>query len=58
MDIWEGAHTLVVSRLHDQVGLFGDVSFTNRPPDRTDDGETATPFLKVQERVAEPDGQR
>ena len=54
MDIWEGAHRLVVERLRDTTGLFGKVTFTADPPDRTDDGETAAPFLRVKERVKEP----
>ena len=58
IDIWEGSHKLVVSRLRDQVGLFGDVTFTDQLPERTDDGETAAPFLRVKVRVKEPDGPR
>ena len=58
IDIWEGAHKLVVRRLTDQTGLFGDVTFTDQPPERTDDGDTAAPFLRVKVRVKEPDGPR
>ena len=58
MDIWEGAHRLVVERLKDTTGLFGDVTFTDAPPERTDDGETSAPFLRVKERVKEPEGPR
>ena len=58
MDIWEGSHRLVVKRLRDAAGIFGDVTFTADPPDRTDDGETAAPFLRVKQRVKEPDGPR
>ena len=58
MDIWEGAHRLVVERLRDTVGLLGEVTFTGEPPARTDDGETAAPFLRVKQRVREPDGPR
>ena len=58
MDIWEGAHKLVEQRLRDTAGLFGEVTFTTDPPVRTDDGETAAPYLRVKQRVKEPDGPR
>ena len=58
MDIWEGSHRLVVERLRDTAGIFGDVTFTADPPDRTDEGETAAPFLRVKQRVKGPDGPR
>ena len=58
MDIWERAHKVVQSRLRNEVGLFGDVRFTSTPPERTDDGDTTAPFLRVKQRVAEPDGPR
>ena len=58
MDIWEGAHRIVVERLRDTVGLLGEVTFTGEPPARTDDGETAAPFLRVKQRVREPEGPR
>ena len=50
MDIWEKAHEVVVERLRDTVGLFGDVHFIDQLPERTDDGDTASPFLRVKER--------
>ena len=56
MDIWDGAHRLVVDRMEREVGLFGKVAFTNKPPARTDDGFTSAPFLRVKQRVSEPDG--
>ena len=56
MDIWEGARRLVVERLRDTTGLFGEVHYQTEPPVRTDDGETSAPFLRVKQRVAEPDG--
>ena len=56
IDIWEGAHKLVRQRLEDATGFFGDVTFTDKPPERTDDGEAAAPFLRIKERVKEPDG--
>ena len=58
MDIWHRAHEVVVGRLRNEVGLFGDVTFTSTPPERTDGGDTAAPFLRVKQRVAEPDGPR
>ena len=56
MDIWEGAHRLVEARLRDTTGIFGTVNLTTDVPQRTDAGESAAPFLRVKERVAEPDG--
>ena len=56
MDIWEGAHQLVTERLRATTGLFGDVKFTDNLPKRTDDGEDAAPFLRVKQRVKEPEG--
>ena len=58
MDIWEGAHRVVVDRLRDTTGLFGDVTFTTDPPTRTDAGETGAPFLRVKERIREPESQK
>ena len=58
MDIWEGAHRLVEQRLQDTAGLFGEVTFTDEPPARTDSGETAAPHLRVKQRVKEPEGPR
>ena len=58
VDIWEKAHEVVVERLRDTAGLFGDVHFTTEPPERTDDGETASPFLRVKERIREPEDRK
>ena len=58
IDIWDGARDIVERRMRDEVGLFGDVTFTDRLPERTDDGDTAAPFLRVKVRVKEPDGPR
>ncbi len=58
IDIWGKAHETVVNRLHNEVGLFGDVKYTKELPVRTDYGETATPFLRVKERVKEPEGKK
>ena len=58
MDIWEKAHEVVVERLRDTAGLFGDVHFTTESPERTDDGDTASPFLRVKERIREPEDRK
>ena len=58
IDIWEKAHEVVLDRLTREVGLFGEVTFTDQAPERTDDGDTAAPFLRVKERVKEPEGPR
>ena len=58
IDIWEKAHNAVVDRLREQAGLLGDVHYISDPPTRTDDGETVAPFLRVKERVKEPEGPR
>ena len=70
MDIWDNAKAVVLERL-EREGLIGkgrqahqgnlftkDIHFTSAPPIRTDDGETAAPFLRVKERIREPEGQR
>ena len=54
IDIWEKAHEVVVKRIEKEVGLLGDVIYTNELPERTDDGETASPYLRVKEKVKEP----
>ena len=59
IDIWEKAHEVVRLRLENEVGpLIGDVAFTSEPPERTDDGDTASPLLRVKQRVKEPEGPR
>lgn len=58
IDIWEKAHEVVRDRLENEVGLFGEVTFTDKTPERTDSGETASPFLRVRQRVKEPEGPR
>ena len=58
IDIWDKAHEIVRDRMEREVGLFGEVTFTDKLPERTDDGETAAPFLRVKVRVKEPDGPR
>ena len=58
IDIWEKAHEVVRGRLENEVGLFGKVTYTDKPPERTDGGDTASPFLRVKQRVKEPEGPR
>jgi hypothetical protein len=62
IDIWGGAHELVVRRLNDARQLLADippdVSLATEPLERTDDGDEAVPFLQVTERYAEPNGPR
>ena len=57
IDIWEGAHNLVLKRLRDEQRMFAaeHVTYTNKPPQRTDEGEVAAPFLKLKlKRALEP----
>ena len=58
IDIWDKAHETVVNRLRDEGELFGKVHYATDPPERTDDGETTSPFLRVKVCVKEPDGPR
>ena len=69
MDIWDGAHDVVLRRLEseglvapdqatDRLFTFGDVTYSTEPPVRTDEGQEAVPFLQVTERYAEPGGPR
>ena len=58
IDIWEGAHDLVETRLANTTGLFGTVHYETDMPVRTDDGETASPCLRIKVRVKEPGGKR
>lgn len=62
IDIWNEAHDVVLKRLEDEglLGNFklGDIQFTDEVQERTDDGDTAAPFLRVKKRVQEPDGPR
>ena len=62
IDIWDSAHEVVVDRLRAE-GLLGnfnldDINYTTELPERTDDGETATPFLKTKRRIDEPKDQK
>ena len=54
IDIWSGAGEVVNERLKDATGFFGKVNFTKDLPERTDDGESAAPPLKVMKTIPEP----
>ena len=58
IDIWDKAHEVVIKRLHDEVGLFGNVHYSDNIPKRTDDGQTAAPYLKVKQSIPEPPGRK
>lgn len=58
IDIWDEAHEVVIKRLHDEVGLFGEVHYTDQVPVRTDDGQAAAPYLQVKLAVKEPPGRK
>ena len=60
MDIWDGAHQIVLDRLEaeglavpgrsrggQQTLTFGDITYTTTPPKRTDSGEMATLALRT-----------
>ena len=67
MDIWDRAHETVLQRLQDE-GLaspdggngerlltFGQIHYATEPPERTDDGEEAVPYLRLKvQRAPEP----
>lgn len=61
VDIWEGAYDQVITRLEaeglaseevvpDRLFTFGDITYTDEPPERDDEGETAAPYLPVRQR--------
>ena len=66
IDIWDKAKDAVVTRLQkrglaiggsgDSLLSFGKIHYETDLPSRTDAGETSAPFLRVKERVKEPDG--
>lgn len=62
IDIWDKAHEVVVARLEKEglLGNFklGDINYTSDIPERTDDGDTAVPFLKTKKRIDEPRGKK
>ena len=66
IDIWDKASETVVKRLQDR-GLtaggkgdklmsFGTIHYETDLPNRSDTGENSAPFLRVKQRVKEPDG--
>lgn len=67
MDIWEGAHEIVLQRLESE-GLatpqgnggnkltFGDVHYSTAPPVRTDDKQVASKVLNLKVQIPEPPG--
>ena len=62
IDIWKGAHGVVIDRLQSEtqasMAWNDHVVYSTDPPQRTDTGEKAAPFLQVTEKYAEPDGPR
>lgn len=69
IDIWDKAHHVVIDRLRregflegpnekrdDLITAKGSITYTTDLPRRTDDGQTASPFLKTKKRVLEPKG--
>ena len=60
IDIWDKAHEVVIRQLEKEglLGNFklGDINYVTKPPERTDEGETAAPFLKTKKRIDEPKG--
>ncbi len=74
IDIWDKCSKVVLERMNKeglytdersniqsklQVRLFDDdLHYVSVPPERTDDGEEAVPFLKTKLRVDEPKGQK
>ena len=69
IDIWDKARAVVLERLKVEAGMvsrgagaevlsYGDLCYSATPPNRTDHGETAAPFLLVQQSVREFDGPR
>ena len=62
MDIWDGAFKIVRKRMEDNRQLLTEadpqIHYETSPPERTDGGMEAAPFIQVTERYAEPDGPR
>ena len=70
MDIWDGAHKMVLDRLRDEklavpdaefsaspsLITFGSVIYSTTPPVRTDEGKTAAPTLNLKVQIPEPPG--
>ena len=61
IDLWDGALEIVQQRMQDNRQLLTDIPtihYETAPPERTDGGDEAVPFLQVTERYAEPPGPR
>ena len=68
IDLWEGSHEAVITRMaqdtylevptgfHDNVRLFydGQIHYETMPPERTDKGEEAAPFVLTPQERKEP----
>ena len=56
MDIWDGAHKVTLDGLRREQRMFSseDVRLITEPPERTDGGEVAAPYLQVTERYDIP----
>lgn len=68
IDIWDNAIETVNERLakekfmatestNERLALYS-IHYRNDCPERTDDGETSAPFLRVRQRVREPQGEK
>ena len=68
IDLWKKAKDVVLQRMRkegltettsDRRGLVdNDIIATTQLPVRTDDKETSAPFLRVKERIKEPEGEK
>lgn len=69
IDIWNKAHEAVIDRLRqeellapdgqpDKLFHVGQIHYVTAPPQRTDDGLEAVPFLKTKLKVDEPKGKK
>ena len=68
VDIWDKAHQSVINRLQREHLLapdgyhggelfpVGKIHYETVPPQRTDGGDEVVPFLRVKERISEPEG--
>lgn len=69
IDIWDGAHQVTIDRLQkegflagpddnrpDLLVTEGQITYSTKPPTRTDDAEYAAPHLRTPKRVHEPPG--
>ena len=67
IDIWDKAHEVVIDQLKqtghladpddkraDLIHVKGEITYTKTLPKRTDDGQTASQFLKTKKHILEP----